>query len=374
MGLVAVAGGVGAAAVGDEHQIVFNQVNGLLLAVLHVDDLLCDLLIAHSLDDDVLDIHAVLHLHAVAFQILYQRKDHALVLVVLGEAQGTEIRQTVDVVDIAAEVTLHFQSAGPALKSEHGLPVEPEVGVPEGIGENVGDLLVLQILFRRQEQLGERHGGLFIQLELLVGMGILAAVHAGAAQGVVGVVLVEPIILVQNGNARTLDGGNIPEGVPHDLKMVVHFPAAAHIEALGDVPVAVATATGQLQLFQQMDALALHLAVSDQIEGGGQTGKAGADDISGFVVYALRLLGMGKRFVSSSRIIHNTNSFAKSFICLSVALLYVRNPLFTINRNASVMKISSRRQKCLKFYQSAGFDAEFPLSTRNRFSAQETSS
>ena len=98
------------------------------------------------------------------------------------------------------------------------------------------------------------------------------------------------------------------------------------------------------------------------------------DDISGFVVYALRLLGMGKRFVSSSRIIHNTNSFAKSFICLSVALLYVRNPLFTINRNASVMKISSRRQKCLKFYQSAGFDAEFPLSTRNRFSAQETSS
>ena len=156
--------------------------------------------------------------------------------------------------------------------------------------------------------------------------------------------------------------------------MVVHFPAAAHIEALGDVPVAVAAAAGQLQLFQQMDAFALHLAVSHQIESGGQTGQAGADDISGFVVYALRLLGMGKRFVSSSRIIHNSNSFVKSFICLSVALLYVRNPLFTINRNASVMKISSRRQKCLKFYQSAGFDAEFPLSTRNRFSAQETSS
>ena len=140
-------------------------------------------------------------------------------------------------------------------------------------------------------------------------MGILAAVHAGAAQGVVGVVLVEPIILVQNGNARGLDGGNIPEGVPHDLKMVVHFPAAAHIEALGDVPVAVAAAAGQLQLLQQMDALALHLAVSHQIESSGQTGKAGADDISGFVVYALRLLGMGKRFVSSGRIIHNSSSF-----------------------------------------------------------------
>ena len=54
--------------------------------------------------------------------------------------------------------------------------------------------------------------------------------------------------------------------------MVVHFPAAAHIEAFGDVPVAVAAAAGQLQFFQQMDALALHLAVSDQIEGGGQTG------------------------------------------------------------------------------------------------------
>ena len=309
MGLVAVAGGVGAAAVGDEYQIVFNQVDGLLLTVLHVDDLLGNLLVPFGLDDDVLDIHAVLNAHAMAFQIPDQGQDHALVLVVLGEAQGAEIGQAVDMMHVPAQIPLHFQSAGPALEGEHGLPVEPEVGVPEGIGENVGDLLVLQILFRRQEQLGERHGGLFIQLELLVGMGILAAVHAGAAQGVVGVVLVEPIILVQHGNARGLDGGNIPEGVPHDLKMVVHFPAAAHIEALGDVPVAVAAAAGQLQLFQQMDALALHLAVSHQIEGGGQTGKAGADDISGFVVYALRLLGMGKRFVSSSRIIHNSSSF-----------------------------------------------------------------
>ena len=35
-----------------------------------------------------------------------------------------------------------------------------------------------------------------------------------------------------------------------------------------------------------------------------KTGKARADDISGLVVHALGLLGMGKGFIGSSRIIH----------------------------------------------------------------------
>ena len=59
------------------------------------------------------------------------------------------------------------------------------------------------------------------------------------------------------------------------------------------------------QLFEKMDVLALHLAVADQIEGRGQTGETGADDIGGFLVHALRLFGMGKGFISSCRVIHN---------------------------------------------------------------------
>ena len=135
-------------------------------------------------------------------------------------------------------------------------------------------------------------------------MGILAALDGGPAQGVVGVVLVQPVVLIQHGHIGGLDAGHIPEHIPHDLKMVVHFPAAAHIEALGNVLAAIAAAAGQVQLLQQVHPLALHLSVTDQVEGGGQTGQAGADNISGLVVHALRLLGMGKGFIGSSRIIH----------------------------------------------------------------------
>ena len=254
----------------------------------------------------------------MSLQIFHQRQDHALILVVLGEAQGAEIGQAVDVMDIAAQIPLHLQRAGPALEREHRLPVQPEVGAPEGVRQHVGDLLVLQILFRRQEQLGQRHGGVLVQLELLVGVGVLAAVHTGAAQRVVGVVLVEPIIFIQNRDARRLDGGHIAEGIPHDLEVVVHFPSAAHEETLGHVLATVAASARQIQLFQEVDVLALHLTVADEVKCRRQAGKAGADDISRFFVHVLGLFGMRKGFIGASRVIHNKTS---CYFFLSMASL-----------------------------------------------------
>ena len=277
------------------------------------------------------------------FKILDQRQDHAFILVVLGEAQGAEIGQTVDVMDIAAQIPLHLQRAGPALECKHRLPVEPEVGAPEGFRQHIGDLLVLQILFRGQEQLRKSQGGILIQLELLVGVSILAAVHAGAAQRVVGVVLVEPIIFVQNGDARRLDGRDIAEGIPHDLEMVVHLTAATHKEALCDVLAAIAAAARQIQLFKYVDVLALHLAVTDQIKSRRQAGKAGADDISRFFVHIPGLFGMGKGFVSAGRVIHNKTSCC---FCFPFDGFIIASPVrLTINRKDSVIKVLSRSRK-----------------------------
>ena len=53
-----------------------------------------------------------------------------------------------------------------------------------------------------------------------------------------------------------------------------------------------------------MDVLALHLSVPDQIAGGCEGRQAGADDIGGFVIHALGLLGTGERLVVSAGIIH----------------------------------------------------------------------
>ena len=180
------------------------------------------------------------------------------------------------------------------------------------------------------------------QLELLVGVSVLAAIHTGAAQGVVGIVLVEPIIFVQHRDARRLDGGHIAEGIPHDLEMVVHLTAAPHKEALGDVLAAVAAAACQLQLFKYMDVLALHLSVTDQIKSRRQAGEAGADDISRFFVHILGLFGMGKGFVSASRVIHNKTSSCFFVFDGFIIAFPVR---LTINRKNSVIKVLSRSRK-----------------------------
>ena len=119
VGLVAVTGSIGAATVG----------------------------IALGLDYDIFYVHTVLNLHAVILQIFYQRQDHTLILVVFGETQGAEIRQAVNMMHIAAKVTLHFQSARPALEGKHRLPIEPEICVPEGFGKHIGNLFIFQILF-----------------------------------------------------------------------------------------------------------------------------------------------------------------------------------------------------------------------------------
>lgn len=51
--LVAVTGSIGAAAVGNEDEIILDQVDGLLLTVFYIDDLLCDLLITFGLYNDI---------------------------------------------------------------------------------------------------------------------------------------------------------------------------------------------------------------------------------------------------------------------------------------------------------------------------------
>ena len=97
-----------------------------------------------------------------------------LVLVVTGEAQGLEVRQTADVVDVALDVQLHFQRAVPVLKGEHGAPVQPEVAVQNFVVKEISDALVLQLLVGGEEQLHDLHGALVGDVKLAVGVGVLA--------------------------------------------------------------------------------------------------------------------------------------------------------------------------------------------------------
>ena len=291
------------AAVGDEQQVVLGQVDGVGLACVLYHHAAGLLALAVDVKLHVHHLGLVVELHAVVLQIGDHGQDDGLVLVVAGEAQGREVRQTADVVDIALEIELHLQSAVPVLESEHGAPVQPEVGVQHFVIKEIRDLLILQLLVGGEEQFHDLHGTLVRQAELAVGVGILAAVDGGTAERVVGVLFVQPVVLVQHAGTFGLQRRDGAQQVPHDLKVVVHLAAAAH--HIADVVlVAVAGTAGDGVLFKHMDMLALHLAVTHQIAGGSQGCQTGADDIGRFMIDTLGLFGVCKRFVVATGIIH----------------------------------------------------------------------
>ena len=296
------------AAVCDEHQIVFRQIDAVFPAVVNHLNALCDLLSIAAVKQNIRHLCIEMELHAVAFQILDHRQNHRLILIVLGKAQRLEIGKPSDMVDIALDIELHLERAVPVFKGEHRAPVEPEVRIQNLVVKEVGDLLVLQLLVRREEQLHDLHRALVGDVELAVGVRVLPAVHSRTAQRIVGVLLVEPVILVENAHAFGLDRRNRVEQVPHDLEVVVHLAPAAHDIAEIFKFVSVARAAGKISLFQNMHPFALHLRVTHQIAGGGQRGKTAADNICRFLVDALGLFGSCKRFIVAAGIIHKITS------------------------------------------------------------------
>ena len=304
-----------AAAVGDEYEVIFGQVDAAPFPVFDDVDALGDLAVALAVKLHVRHLHAEVELHAEALKVLDHRQDHGLILVVLREAQRREVGQSADVVDIALDIELHLQRAVPVLKGEHRAPVEPEVGVEHLVVEEVGDTLVLQVLVGGEEELHDLHRALVGEVELAVGVRVLPALLGRAAEGVVGVGLVEPVVFIEHAHALGLDGGDGVEQVPHDLEMVVHLAAAAHdVADVLKFPAVAGAACGGAFL-KDMHALALHLSVADEIARGGQGRQAAADDVGGFVVHALGLFGAGKGFIVAAGIIHG------SFL-LSIFLLW----------------------------------------------------
>ena len=122
-------------------------------------------------------------------------------------------------------------------------------------------------------------------------MSVLATVYSRAAEGIVRVVLVEPIIFVKHGYSGRFNRRYVSEHIPHTFKMVVHFSAAAHEESLCYVLATVAAAARKIELFKKMNVFALDLPVADEIERRRKSGKTGADYISRFFIGVLRLFG-----------------------------------------------------------------------------------
>ena len=266
------------------------------------------LLVRQEVEEDVGHLHPVLEPDAVLLQIGYQGEDQRFILVVFGEFQGRQVGQPADVVEEALQIQLHLQGGVPLLEGEHGLPVEPEVGPVKGLVQHVVDGLVVEVLVRGEKETHQLQGRLVAELEPVPRVGALPLAEGGTVVGEVGIVLVQPVELVQHAGLLHLQGGNGAIQVPQALVVVLHLPAAPDDEAQLLHPQAVAGAAREGGLLQDVDVIAGHLAVPDQKGGGGQTGQAGARQPCGFLLCAPGLAGAGKGFVISIGIVHDRTS------------------------------------------------------------------
>ena len=301
--LITVDGTLGTASVGDKYQIVLGEKDAFLHAVYLALDSFCHFLAIGNFKDYVGNFSVILEVYASCFQILNHRKDQGLVLVVSREFQSAEIRKSADVMDESLEVELHFQSTVPVFKSKHGPPVQPEGGIKDFVVKNILDGLVVQILILGEEKLHDLHAAFLAQVEFSIGVSVLAAVNGRTAERIVGVMLVQPVILVQNGSARFLKGRNAAEQIPQALEMILHLTAAAHHITSGRIKNTVTGAAGNVHGFQDVNVGAGHLGVADHEAGSCQSSQTASYQVSMLVIHAFRFLRAGKSFVVSVAVV-----------------------------------------------------------------------
>ena len=297
--LIAVTARIRAATVGNKHKVAFQKIDAPFFAVFHVLDFFRRFLLAVNIEHHVLHVDAVFRFHAVIFKIFLQRLNQTFILIVFRKPKRREIGQSVDMVHVSLQVSLHFQRGIPRMESKHRLPVQPEIALPEIVVEVIADFLILQLFFGRHKQLAHLHRRFLVQVEFVVSVRVFAAVHRSAAKRIVRVGFIQTVIFVQNRKARIFQRGHVSEHFPHHFEVVVHFSAAAHIKPAAGHRSSVARAARYIQLFQQVNMLAFHLSVAHKEERRGKPRQSRADDIRRFPVHAFRLHGMSKRFIIS---------------------------------------------------------------------------
>ena len=213
----------------------------------------------------------------------------------------------------------------PVFKCEHGSPVQPESGIKYFIVENIFDGFIIEVFIFGHEKFHDFHTALLAEIELAVGMGIFAAVYGCTAERVVRVMFVQPVVFVQNGNTRCLNGRNAAEQIPEAFKVVFHLTAASHDISACRVENTVAGTAGNIHSFQNVNMGTRHLCITYEEAGSGKRCKTASNDISVFIIYAFWLFRMGECFIIAIGIV---NTFAVLFIFAAFCIAVIRSGSF----------------------------------------------
>ena len=199
-------------------------------------------------------------------------------------------------------------------------------------------------------------------------MRILAALLCGTAQGIVRVFLVQPVILVQNGDARRLNRRNAAEQIPQTLKMVLHLTSAAHHISSGRIIDTVAGASCNVHRLKNVNVGTFHLTVSHQEAGCCQRGQSAADNIGTLLIHTLRLSRSRKSLVITVGIV-DTLAVLLMPAALGIAVFRSRLLLdrFLLRTLAVVLMAACRqcRHTCSGCQRSHAKSYMFSFSHRN---------
>src|SRR5215831_5700848 len=277
----------------------------------------------------------------VPLQPFDPRGDEGLVLVVATERDAGKIVHPAEHVDEAIEIELQLERAVAGNHREHRFEEEPEIAVQELLTHDVADLLVVEVLVRGDEY--RRHLALRPRRHNhLVGHGDwLAAIPGGAAQGVGGVFLVEPVELVKHRGALHLDRWDRAHYVPQTLHVVLKLSVATDAVSGRAVLDPVHRAARQLGRFEDLDPSAVHLPVTDEEGGGSQPGQPSTDNIGRLLVYALRLAGAGECFIVATAVVHGDLLTWSAWIGGSVTALTVSATISTSGKCDALVPVES---------------------------------
>ncbi len=331
MVLIAVHGAFRTASVGNEYQVVFREHNALFHAFYPALNGFCHFPAALRLKNNICYFCVKAEFHACRFQIFLHGQDQRLVLVVFREFQRAEVRQPCNVVNKSLEVQLHLQRAVPVFKGEHGPPVQPEGGAEYFFIKDILDRLIIQVFVLCHKELHDLHAAFLAQIKLPVRMSVLAAVHGSAAQGIVGVFFVKPVVFVQHGHARRLQRRDAAEQIPQAFEMVLHLSAAPHDVTSCGIKDTVAGAACKVHGLQNVYVVTGHLSVSYQEACRRQRGQPAAYKISVFPVHAFRFSRSCEGFIVAVAVI---DSLAVSGVLskFRIAVLGLRIYIFSAGR------------------------------------------
>ena len=185
MVLIPVNSSLGTASVCNKYKVIFRQQNILFFSLYLTFNRRCSLLSLLYIKYNICYFGIELEIHTCFFQIFLHRQDQRFILIVLCKLQGTEIRESCNVMDKSLEIQFHFQGTVPVFKSKHGSPVQPECRIEHFFIKYIFNRFIIQIFIFCHKELHNFHTAFLAQVEFTVCMCIFSTFLCCSAKRIV---------------------------------------------------------------------------------------------------------------------------------------------------------------------------------------------